>query len=130
MPHQIQQILRSQILDYGAFNFYFLGTQHRHGLHLSLLVPGVGLTEDEPAPAPLHVVAVLAALLNDALGLELQRGLQALLEAAGEGQQRALLGAGPRAHKGPGQERGEGSGTRGDTTQVQERVHEGRHHAP
>lgn len=36
---------------------------------------GVGLTEDKPAPTPLHHVAVSTALLDDTLGLEAQRGL-------------------------------------------------------
>ena len=53
-------------------------------LHLSLLVLWVGLAVDEPAPAPLHQVAALAALLEDTLGLEAQGGLQAERRARGE----------------------------------------------
>lgn len=37
---------------------------------------GVGLTEDKPAPTPLHLVAVFTALLDDTLGFEAQRGQQ------------------------------------------------------
>lgn len=65
-------------------------------------MPGVGLTEDEPAPTPLRHVAVPASLLEDTLGLEAQRGLQVRQGAAPE--KRAHLCAGSGAWKGPQQE--------------------------
>lgn len=90
-------------------------------------MPGVGLTEDEPAPAPLHHVAVPAALLEDTLGLEAQRGLQ-VRQGAGP-EKRAHLCAGSGAWKSPQQEGGEDPGLYCEATQVQERIHERSHRA-
>lgn len=76
-------------------------------LQLLLLVPRVGLAVDVPAAAPLHQVAISAALLEHALGLEALGRRQAGLEVAGEqpgqgrtassfGVQRALQESGER----------------------------------
>lgn len=42
------------------------------GLHFSLFMLGVGLTEDKQAPTPPHHVAVSTAFLDDTLGFEAQ----------------------------------------------------------
>ena len=95
------------------------------GLHLSLLVLRVGLAVDEPPPAPLDQIAALAALLEDALGLEAQgRLLQAECRARGEERGRRAGGrTDPRAGaRGALRERGERA-----ATQVQQGTHGGNH---
>lgn len=93
-------------------------------LHLSLLVLWVGLAVDEPAPAPLHQVAALAALLEDALGLEAQGGLQAERRARGEerGNQAGGRVSGRAGARGALRERGKRA-----APQLQQRAHGGGH---
>lgn len=112
------------------------------GLHLSLLVLWVRLAVDEPAPAPLHPVAVPAALLDDALGLEPQGKPQAGQQVAAQprGPPRpGLRTSGACNAQGSGQESGERAGRRrgrpateqgAQGARQQPRHKHGRHAAP
>lgn len=91
----------------------------RKELHLPLLVLWVRFAVDEPPAAPLHEVTVPAALLDDALGLEPQSGLQ----AGAEGGRGCCAGLRACARcncgaRGTQQECGECAGGRCATTQT------------
>lgn len=87
---RVQQNLKTQRSQVpGRLHLFFFDTVRRipRGhlpLHLPLLMPGVGLTEHEPAPTPLYHVAVPAALPEDTLGLEALCKLQVRHGAAPE----------------------------------------------
>lgn len=77
------------------------------GLHLPLLVPGVGGAVDEPPAAPLHPVAVPAALPKDALSSEPQGGLRTE-RGSGRRAERAGRAGGQQREQGAGQRPQEG----------------------